>query len=741
MSENTRIPASEVTLSAIAADVVSWNVDRQLSGGGVPGQVRTRSGFATATGSVSALSKPGTPWRPTVIPGGGVTIDARVDGGAPVERIFTGVSTATSAGSALAPVLDVSLADRTPKPVQINLDSGSLPFSSAYPIYENCFSIDSAARALGFKSSPDSAGAIASWPLHGTSLQNHSGASYQNYGVINWGSFGGECMAAGDARSVDISQPFTVESVVTYSGHYWNGGLGSSGVGLCRFSRFVSGAWGEIWLDMREEEISFGVFRPRLRMLTTAGGSTPVMTSWLPHDLPVGEKFYVEVVLSFESTSLITGRWRAAPLGEQVAWTSFTASSSFGADPYDRCNARGNETCGLAWATLRPGSEGDGLFLPTAIIDASGFNSHAPMIGVAGDAWSIAQEVADQTLGAAGIDEEGRFYFIGKDRLRGLGVQSKEIIGIDDLADIGWSISADGVADRVTVAYRPPDIYSTSGTGASTVWEADGVIEVRAGQTVNVRVDFVDMAVGYLEWFSQATTDPVNAEGSRWIAFSTREGSSPPVPSGALWVTPTSHSPTRASISILNRTSGTLWIRDVNGGPGLFLRSTSVARAGEPLQVSVGTDEGKALSPFTHEGGSGIQILDEALLLAGWLHANLSEPLPVLDGVSVVPDLSRRIGDVVTVYDPDLTAIRARCLIYGVHNSASASGIEQSLDLALLAVTVDDAMLWAESLVPTASSIGVLFDAVEAQSVIDGVPTVTIEDLIDYWETESVVVE
>lgn len=432
-------------------------------------------------------------------------------------------------------------------------------------------------------------------------------------------------------------------------------------------------------------------------------------------------------------------RGRDWPSGSWSAWTSWVNSA---VDGYSQNPFRWLELyslAGIAALSIRDGAVGDGDFVPSARIGLSGFAANAQLPMDTGDAWDFIQSTTSQVLGAAGLDEDGKFFFIGKDRLRGVSNSSVEQIGVDGLADLPWSISGDDVADRVTVAYTPVvDVNLWNAT--QTVWEATEVIQIAAGATRTITADLDGVAAELFgDWLYDdnftATT------GSRWHVYRTREGTDTVVPSGnELRISTEQVTASQVRIRITNTTAVTLYIRDESGGPYLILRARNTSRRGETQTVEVGAAAADAVEPFDHDGGMSIQTFEDAQSLAAWLYSVLSQPLPVLESVEVVPNPARRIGQVVTVFDPVFTGIRARAIIAGVSQSGAAGSYKQTLKLALLAVTVDDAMSFAETLTST-NTIGALFDAIETLATSKGVATTSIEDLIDFWDPESVVIE
>ena len=721
-------PSSSVTVAGIAGEVVEWSIDRDLTGSGVPDQARARSGFATGSGSVTLASVSGEPWRPTVLPGGGVQISARADVDAPASSVFSGRVDTVGAASARSPHLTLDVKDRIParKPVSI----ASSLYDDSEGNQDTSTLIEQAARRLGFRVSPPPvASTILSAPLHGfirPEVVRGEQLSGGGWNSITWAASRGRCvlalnvgvvfaprdepLAVGETHTITFSVTRGMDpqyrfyvvyaDIQVYFG-YDNGStyvaVGGSGNVTGSFDDGLT--VDEFTVEMQYERTSLGSHRCRIRRFVNG---TP--SSW--------------------------GGWVTKPWRDYAGLVFAAASGAEFAPPLD--------VWGVAWVTVRIGTTGDGAYIPTARIDGSGFTTAGMMPLADDDAWALAQGVAAQVLGAAGIDEDGSFYFIGKDRLRGFKNPSKEQVGIDGLADIPWSINSDGVADRVTVTFNPLNRFGSSITH-ETIWEATEVIRVDAGRTFTTIVEFENLVPGSTWQFLQAQTDPVESTYSRWIAFSTAEGPSDPVSEYWISVRTEKLSAQRMRLHIQNASTRTLWIRDASGGPALYLRAAFITRPGETQQVEVGLPEDQAQTPFSHDGGTSIQSYEDATNLASWLYSVLSTPLPVLQGIQVVPNPARRIGQVITVYDPQFTGVRARALIYGISQSQSDGRYEQTLNLALLAVTIDDALSFAETLT-SATTIGGLFDAVETLATSQGVATTSIQDIVDFWDPESVVI-
>lgn len=155
MHEKVYTPDSTVVTS-LPGEVVEWSLDRDLSGAGVPGQARAVSGLVSAGGSVTLKSLAGEAWKPTVLPGGTVTVDAKADIDSPASRVFTGKAASLAAASALSPVLSLEIKDNTPRGKKFTWTSPPRDDRTSYAdvINDTAGFIDAAARACGFFATP-----------------------------------------------------------------------------------------------------------------------------------------------------------------------------------------------------------------------------------------------------------------------------------------------------------------------------------------------------------------------------------------------------------------------------------------------------------------------------------------------------------------------------------------------------------------------------------------------------------
>lgn len=703
-------PSSRVVTS-LPGEVIDWQIDRELTGSGVPGQARARSGLAVGGGTVTLRSLAGDAWKPDILPGGEVTIDARADVDEPSSRVFTGKSLSVSAGSALAPILSLEVQDNIPRRRKFVWTGDVLRPDRVYPPVKDDVAgmINAAARAAGFYTTPPrTSTTLLSVSMQGTVIPD-VGTRYSSH-PLGWEL---EFPEGPDFTEEDGRICFRKAYTFYPSRGYEEGTL--------TFLRIGDGSFG-VGLDFGPLPFDgMSVFRFNGIVYSISGLST---------DKCVYEVRHQKIVSGYR----IQLRARDWPTGDWTAWTPWLQRNLPNPNdwPFRSVGVSGSTGSGVSFLTIREGLTGDGDFIPNARMTLSGIEAGGQLPMGADDAWEYIQQAASEVMGAAGLDENGDFFFIGKDQLRGVDNPSVEQIGIDGLTDLPWSITSDDVADRVEVTYNPVEETTTTNY-SQTVWEATEVIQINGGATRTITADFEGVAAAQ---FAVWSLDPdfTATTGSRWHTYRTATGpDSGPPGIMDLQFTTEQITPSRVRIRITNRTSQTLWIRTEDGGPYLILRANYTARRGEQQVVEIGASETDAQTPFRHDGGTSIQTYEDASSLAAWLHAVLAQPLPVLDSVQVAPNPARRIGQVVTIYDPLFTGIRARALIAGISQSGQAAPYTQTVTLALLAVTLHDKAISFQKINP---AMTISQRAAWLQTQLG--PTATLTDAAVWLEKNSI---
>ncbi len=666
-------PQSRVT-TPHTGSVESWSVDSDLQGAGVPGQTRARSGVSTRGGTVTFLNDSGEPWKASALPGQSITIDAASDIGLPLSRIFTGQITALHASSALSPQITAIVKEIAPKKRALTLPYYTPEITGG----DTARLIRDAASVLGWTTAPPTHSAdFLHAPLCGH-LAGNPGRLSPNSDGGRWITVDGQCALQLDAGS-NLNYMFRPEPS---DANWGTVSIRTKMLSGQKFDLAFNGV--NMTVERVGDTLTFTTVRagtPTSQSITISGTTGVLQINQRRNYLP-----------SQGIDSVLTRiRWIAdgtTPTNPTLGWSQITTMDGVPI-PTDWLVIRGGATMPpMYWIVAR-----DNYDLvyhqPTALIEASGIRMDYVLLDKQESAWEFLKSVTDQVMGATLITEAGELVFYSKDRLRGLGAASTEIIGTDTVADLPWSVDIEEVADRVEVAWTPAERTVTN-SATQTVWVSETPTRITAKATVRIPVTLDKVAVGALDGFTQDTTGTATT-GSRWIAFTTADGTSPLPAEDAIKVQIVWHTPASFTLAITNTTNGTLWVRDENGGGGLTLRAYDVTRPGEEQVYAIGASEETAENPYRHDGGTIIQSVEDAQNLAAWLHSTLSEPLPVLQGVEVDPHMGRKLGQIITIYDPSNTAIRSRALIYGVSNSQSGPAEQtQTLNLALLAFTIAD---------------------------------------------------
>ncbi|QIK82982.1 hypothetical protein [Sanguibacter sp. HDW7] len=296
--------------------------------------------------------------------------------------------------------------------------------------------------------------------------------------------------------------------------------------------------------------------------------------------------------------------------------------------------------------------------------------------------WEICQWVARVTLGACWLSETGVLTYRGPAAMRGQGTPRETIHTLPQVVDLPWQVSTDDVADRVTLTYTPLLVERV--TDASlTVWESTETLTVAAGATVVVEQDLETAVDGLAPWLPIWSTAAPEAQRSRWAASTQADGGGERPADSALTVAATLVTASRVRITVKNNAAVTLYVG--GGQPTQLLIVRANARASRSAQVTLaaGVEASVSRSECSLDVGTGVSSEAEAHTLLAWLAAQTASPRATLSQIQVVPDLARRLGDLVEIVDP-ITGLSSRCIIAGVHLEAGAGSITQSLDLTLV---------------------------------------------------------
>ncbi|GEA79930.1 hypothetical protein [Cellulomonas uda] len=673
-----------------ALDAPSWSIKRDLSGGSLPAQVRGGSGFALATGSVDVTLPDGrTPWTTEKIrPGGEVSITAAVSATDTDQTVGDLKIRSVGASSALSRSRRLAVEDILPK---ARLELPQLLASMVDPAqiglapFDAVWVIDQAARACGFHATPE--------PVPSALLCVHAcGSPLPEVGTYAGAGLGERVYTWPLDHLGRVSMRFELpvggaRPVYTLAGPI---PVGATAYLTLNKVRMPGASSTLTFWDRTGESITFTfghspteVYPTFRHGHTSPGGSV---------DLPaVVARSDWRVQVQIERTSATETRARVRSAGGWSSWATSTGVAVGELTTMDQSTSLSGLQVHLADADAA-------LTSPTAWL-ASADSPLSALVGIGDqDAWTVAQQVASCTLGALWLAEDGVLRYRNRSQMRGgegTGGAAR-IVAATTVEDLPWSVSEDDVADRVEVTYQPADVQTVTDYSL-TVWESPDVLAIKAGKTSTLVVDLEAPVDQLAPWLSVTSTAefPIG-QRSRWAASTTRDGSVV-ASATALQVSAVLVNPSRARISIKNTTGSTLYTGGATSSTALILRANVVARSGEAVTIDTGKAAADALSPLQVSLAPWVQDEDTAESVLAWLADQTSKPLPVLEDVNVVPDLTVRLGDVRVLEDPDFTELTSKVLIVGNTLSGDPSGLKQQLRLVVLSTLVRDVDEYYES--------------------------------------------
>lgn len=754
-------PPAAGTSPAGTASVLDWDVKRDLTGGALPGQALSGSGFSVATGTVNIPQPAGaplTPWASAgrrVAPGGLAWLTASHS---TVSSLRLGRFIVDSInGAALDDAVSLDLVESQRR--MDGLFTYDWAYNAARPVIDASAALRAAARAGGYRTEADEA---------------------SQYGLFN---------EVGNIRvpflgSID---PISGHVVSTTSGlvsrtsggraGFAGGGVSLVGPGAVAYPYYYR--FGLTIDGLKEVSITFPTTRSStVRCELSATGfklytdATPsrkpdeklVATApWPDGGFTPGVPTRVYLWMTFSQNDATGTELKAVPSIYKNG-SLINGDDVFATNPtMDGYPVRGGiEDPNPEVITI--GGPGQGWFTdfvltgdlsitdPSAMTDALGaaptltpnaFIEHAssPLSGVFDvknkKARDVFQDIARATMGAGWQSETGDLIYRSRESLR-TGAAVERVEAETSLVDVPWTIRQDEVADRIEVTYTPAAVVRDS-THKLTLWEATEPIQIGSNRSVTIYADITGTTdrISPFSIMNASKTDPANLAYSRWLAAPTPSGGGARPADEAIRIETKIVSPSKVRLNITNTTNGTLWLVDGDGNPTLILRSSLQVQPGEQQSVEWGAAEDRAIQPFTFDAGQWVQDRATALELLDWLNSQMAKPLPSIPSVSVKPDLARQLGDVIVLTeakqdtlpgDPEHIPLKTKALITGISLSGDAGGYDQALSLALLGVTFGDFDRWGTNLYPGAKT----FAAFDAWLVSQGI--LTAAQLDAYFE-------
>lgn len=659
-------PPARDGVPAGSSSCAEWSIDRTLTGGFLPGQVRAASGFSIATANVSIPQSQGTqmtPWAPTgwqLTPGGSA-------------QIFASHGGADSANSLLLGKFKVEPISGSPSDNQVNLDLVEDSGRLKRPV---------AIKWAYTSTDADRYSMDASWVLDQIARAGgyYTTAKPDSQTVLSMPLVGGPACDRGTTFAATIDN-FREDSHV----------IGLSGVSSVSAQQSGSGI-GSVFFLSAQVAGTGGIIR-----------MGDVLIEVTPAEVNVIEGSSTRAVISLGRIGLshvqmrltkITNGFIIRARADNGDWSSDRTATFAGSIPWedDEVTVSTISPTGFIRAVRLDNAEYLSIWAqPTAIIELSG----SPIRGIFDNekkpGWDLAQNIATSTLGGLWISETGVFTYRSRHTLRGIETPVETVESLDQIERLTWRVDPADIADRIEVTYTPSDVIRSN--DSITLWEATNVIVVRQFSTQNIYFDIegtTDRISPFVPIWDESTTD---TRFSRYAASTSREAGGAQPANDALRFTSKMVGPSRVRITVQNTTSSPLWLVDGNGNPLLTVRTSLQVAPGEPVTVEQGVDEDDSISPLSIDCGSVVQDHATAVELCAWLEGQTRVALPTIEQVRVKPDLKRQIGDIIRLTD-GITNLSTKAIITSVQLQGNHEGYTQTLNLSMLTTTFVDMDDW-----------------------------------------------
>lgn len=689
---------SRVLVAGVQREVVSWNVNRELSGD-LPAQVVAASGITQATGSivfagedVEATAR--NPWNKSTgwLPAEGDRVEIYAGDGVTEWKQFHGLidkTTGDIGGGFQSTIIDDY--DKLSAPFEHDALLRIMPPTSDGGArrgvgLSTAYYINAAMRDAGLYATPpseyDSALHVpfqgSAWPLHGTlreaSNYTGTGGSHHSTWDAPWGYSAGNFNLTYGPRTSYLSSTTVQMTAMVAPDHAGNffftayygpsntlqlavtGGRIAvarvNGVEVCRISLFASTVVTILYKS--------GVATLRVSDGRESSGSGVVGGTAL-------------------STVLTTGDSGTRVAGLQISHPN-TASREFAS---------------LSWVPNAVPDYRSGALLLLGLMDA-GPAFEDTTCG------EVLERISKATLTPMWFDETGVFRVAGSPWLRAK-LPVKTVTTLDDVTSLDWESGLLSSRSRVTVegdipainfsqwrtrvAYRGSGSLKSGDTDEQFIGPDDGTDWIMLDETLtmlgssnwdvyNANVDSV-AGVTYTangETTSDAglsTTVTLEKLGLRRYKLTHQAGTFPADVTAELTTSPTS-----TLLYPRNRDKGL---------PRLNARAIVTWAKKKVTPSGVG-----GVGPeLTHEAEMWVNRSNEPEILeriANFIQSQTTKPLPTITGLSIVPDPRLQLGDRITISSPDFMGVSLNALIVGVDSSFGGS-YEQSLTVRVTGAT------------------------------------------------------
>lgn len=725
-------PPARDGLPAGSTIVGEWSVNRNLTGGGLPGQARGASGGSIAQGSfefpqpAGAHLSPFTPDALAVQAGGLVDLTAW-QGAASLP--LGSFQSQTISGASTDGVVDVDIEEATQRlkrPFTYKWEYNPLA-----PTMDAAHVLEAAASQGGYtgnraRLSPSNPMVLLDADLNGRAITRAGGVLSVGLSPV-WGS--------ADGRVGLVSGMVTM----TPSGNLTSPGYETAN-SVITFFLEAGGAGGVVEVAQANgaDGLRFGFDKGTGRLVIRRMGNSTTLASYpVPWTKPV-HSFMLRVVRPASSDPQVTVQLCR---DEESSWTTLGTFTAAGLYRWTRQDAYH-----VGWFTvthLRQAVNGwvrsfqaymsvanaaELAALPQGAVTARIQHTGSVLSGVFDlsdkTCWEVIQDAARSTMGGAWMDETGTVVYRNRESLRS-GTPVETVVSEERLDTLAWETSVEDVADRVELSYTPSDVQVSS-QAKITLFEAKEPYFVSRNNSIRVVVEVkgtTNNIAGFLPIWDTTTAGDDGTRMSRWAASTSRDAGGERPASNAITIRATLEGPSRVSLRITNRTDQDLWMVDGNGKPCLIVRSTILIAPGDAQSMASGVAENRSITAFSFDAGTWVQDPATAQEMLDWLTNQTATAEPVIPNVGVKPDLARQLGDIVVVTD-EMTQLRSKALITATSLSGNNAGHAQQLTMALLAETFRsfDAYCAAKGIST--------FDQLDAKLTTDGVATF---DQFDAW--------
>ena len=333
---------------------------------------------------------------------------------------------------------------------------------------------------------------------------------------------------------------------------------------------------------------------------------------------------------------------------------------------------------------------------------------------------SLLDEIASATLTGYWLDEHGILQWAPSVRLE----QQSPVESITTRMDVlagSWSETGGGVASEVVVAYEDAAL-TTSSTVSVTVSEGTGSRKMSAG---DVEEDFVGPPAEE-EWI-EPDMSPLAASQNSVVSmrqgrfsmwggnYLAEEGETEDTSSYGWAQTPNGQDYLRLSVEDLTPRRWKVTHTCRAGSPEVQLQILPGAGTQIPVpwrgiglpiwrargraafaDASVSYRRGPAWAPAYEHSIGAWGSRNDAHRIGDYLADRMASIQVVLSGLAVIPDPRRQLGDVIEVAAQGTLGGVLRCLVVGIHESSTAEGIEQELDLRVIRATPEARKIYAD---------------------------------------------